>query len=114
MPDWVPVLPAPWPEPTPPVPGTAPELPMLVLLPLELGLGEVPDEDEVPPALEPVVMPSSLRHFSRSEPIMPRHLLLELEVPLLPDTPEELVPGVDGLPVVPALLPVPPYVDPVP
>jgi len=60
------VLPAPWPEPTPPVPGTAPELPMLVLLPLELGLGEVPDEDEVPPALEPVVMPSSLRHFSRS------------------------------------------------
>jgi hypothetical protein len=87
---------------------------MLVLLPLELGLGEVPDEDEVPPALEPVVMPSSLRHFSRSEPIMPRHLLLELEVPLLPDTPEELVPGVDGLPVVPALLPVPPYVDPVP
>jgi len=87
---------------------------MLVLLPLVPGVGVVLDEDEVPPALEPVVMPSSFRHFSRSEPIMLRHLLLELEAPLLPDTPEELVPGVDGLGVAPALLPVPPYVDPVP
>ena len=89
---------------------------MLVLLTLDPGVvGVAPDEDEVPPALPlPVVMPSSFRHFSRSAAIMPRHLLLELEVPLLPDTPEELVPGVDGLPVVPALLPVPPYVDPVP
>jgi len=84
----------------------------MLVLPLELG--EVPDEDEVPPALEPVVMPSSFRHFSRSEPAMPRHLLLELEAPLLPDNPEEPVPGVDGLPVAPALLPVPPYVEPVP
>jgi hypothetical protein len=99
---------------------------MLVLLPLVPGVEVVPDEDEVPPALEPVVMPSSFRHFSRSEPTMPRHLLLEVpvaapELPLLPDTPdelvpgpEELVPGLDGLPVVPALLPVPPYVEPVP
>jgi hypothetical protein len=42
----------------------------------------VPDDD-APPALEPllglpVVMPSSFRHFSRSLPTMPRHLLLEL------------------------------------
>ena len=86
----------------------------MLLLPLELGLDEVPEDDEVPPALEPVVMPSSFRHFSRSEPIMPRHLLLELGAPLLPDTPEEPVPGVDELPVAPALLPVPPYVEPVP
>ena len=114
-PDWVPVLPAPWPEPTPPGPGFAPELPMLVLLPLVPGVvDEVPDEDEVPPALGPVVMPSSFRHLSRSAPIMPRHLLLELEAPLLPDTPEELVPGVVELPVAPALLPVPPDVEPVP
>jgi hypothetical protein len=94
---------------------------MPVLLPLVPGVAVVPDEDEVPPdeddvppALEPVVMPSSFRHFSRSEPVMPRHLLLELEAPLLPDTLEELVPGVEELPVAPALLPVPPYVDPVP
>src|SRR5262249_41750435 len=115
-PDWVPVLPAPCPEPTPPVPGTAPELPMLVLLPLDPGVVDVvPGEDEVPPALPlPVVMPSSFRHFSRSAAIMPRHLLLGLDAPLLPDTPGEPVPGVVELPVVPALLPVPPYVDPVP
>src|ERR1041384_8149230 len=103
--------------PSPPVPGAAPELPMLVLLPLDPGVvGVAPDEDEVPPALPlPVVMPSSFRHFSRSAAIMPRHLLLdELEAPLLPDTPGELVPGVVELPVVPALLPVPPYVEPVP
>ena len=82
---------------------------MLVLLPLVPGVVEVPDEDEVPPAFEPpVVMPSSFRHFSRSAPIIARHLLLVLEAPLLPDTPEELVPGVEELPVVPALLPVPP------
>jgi len=95
---------------------------MLVLLPLVPGVAVVPDEDEVPPALEPVVMPSSFRHLSRSEPTMPRHLLLEVpELPLLPDTPEELVPGpeelvpgLEGLPVAPALLPVPPYVEPVP
>src|SRR5512145_531639 len=75
-PDWVPVLPAPAPPPTPPAPGTAPELPMLVLEP-------VPEDEDAPPALEPllglpVVMPSSFRHFSRSLPVMPRHLLLEL------------------------------------
>jgi hypothetical protein len=75
-PDWVPLLPAPAPPPTPPVPGTAPELPMLLLEP-------VPEDDDAPPALEPllelpVVMPSSFRHFSRSLPTMPRHLLLEL------------------------------------
>jgi hypothetical protein len=93
------------------------------VLPLGLDVvpdeGDVPDEDEVPPALEPVVMPSSFRHFSRSAPIIPRHLLLEVlvaapELPLLPDTPEVPVPGVDELPVAPALLPVPPYVEPVP
>jgi hypothetical protein len=57
---------------------------MLVLPPVP---GDAPLPEEVPPAaLEPlpVVMPSSFRHFSRSVPIMPRHLL---EVPLL----EELV-----------------------
>jgi hypothetical protein len=47
-----------------------------------LLLEPVPDDD-APPALEPllglpVVMPSSFRHFSRSLPTMPRHLLLEL------------------------------------
>jgi hypothetical protein len=56
---------------------------MLVLLPEP----EVPPE-EVPPALEPLVIPSSFRHFSRSAPIMPRHLLLVLpEAPLEPDVP---------------------------
>jgi hypothetical protein len=86
---------------------------MLVLLPVP--------EDAPPaagPLLEPlpVVMPSSFRHFSRSDPVMPRHLLLVLPVlgeaalgelvplpvpplALLPDAPEEL------LPVAPALVP---------
>lgn len=64
-------------------------LPELVLLP-EL---EVPPE-EVPPALEPLVIPSSFRHFSRSEPTMPRHLLLGLpEAPLEPDVPALLLLG---------------------
>jgi len=74
-PDWVPLEPAPEPEPIPLELGTAPELP--------------PGVDVVAPALEPlplapVVMPSSFRHFSRSEPVMPRHLLLVLpdEAPL--------------------------------
>jgi hypothetical protein len=48
-----------------------------------LLLEPVPEDDDAPPALEPllelpVVMPSSFRHFSRSLPTMPRHLLLEL------------------------------------
>ena len=75
-------------------------------------------EPDVPPALEPlpVVMPSSFRHFSRSLPTMPRHLLL-LELPeaaLLPllgelvlgeAAPGEPAPGAP-LPVEPvALLP---------
>jgi len=71
-----------------------------------LLLEPVPEDDDVPPALEPllglpVVMPSSFRHFSRSLPVMPRHLLLELvlgeapgalpvePVALLPDAPPE-------------------------
>src|SRR6185436_11638801 len=56
----------PEPEPIPLELGTAPALP--------------PGVDVVPPALEPLplVMPSSFRHFSRSEPVMPRHLLLVL------------------------------------
>jgi hypothetical protein len=66
------------------VPGTAPELPVLLLEP-------VPEDADAPPALEPllellpVVMPSSFRHFSRSLPTMPRHLVLEvvLDEPLL-------------------------------
>jgi hypothetical protein len=54
-----------------------------------LVLEPVPEDDDVPPALEPllglpVVMPSSFRHFSRSLPTMPRHLLeLVLDAPLL-------------------------------
>jgi hypothetical protein len=105
-PDWVPVLPAPWPEPTPPVPGAAPELPILVLLPVVPE--EVPLEEVPPAALEPlpVVMPSSFRHFSRSAPIMPRHLLLDELVP------DELAPGegVAGevVPAAPVLLPAAP------
>jgi hypothetical protein len=56
---------------------------MPVLAPVPV-LEPVPEDDDVPPALEPlllglpVVMPSSFRHFSRSLPTMPRHLLLEL------------------------------------
>src|SRR5262245_1184023 len=72
-----------------------------------LLLEPVPEDDEAPPALEPllglpVVMPSSFRHFSRSLPVMPRHLLLELvlgelvlgEAPgaLLPVEPVALLP----------------------
>jgi hypothetical protein len=60
---------------------------MPVLEPV-LVLEPVPEDDDVPPALEPllglpVVMPSSFRHFSRSLPTMPRHLLLVLDAPLL-------------------------------
>jgi hypothetical protein len=78
-PDWVPVLPAPEAEPGPPELGTAPDVPVLLL----------PGVEAVPPALEPLplVMPSSFRHFSRSVPTMPRHLLL-----VLPEAPLELLP----------------------
>lgn len=78
-----------------------------------LVLEPVPEDDDAPPALEPllglpVVMPSSFRHFSRSLPIMPRHLLLELvlDAPLL----GELVLGelVLGEVALGALLPVEP------
>ena len=53
-----------------------------------LVLESVPEDDDAPPALEPllglpVVMPSSFRHFSRSLPTMPRHLLLELVLELV-------------------------------
>jgi len=73
-------------------------------------------EDEAPPALEPllglpVVMPSSFRHFSRSPPTMPRHLLLVLpEAALLPVELGELVLGevLLGEPALGALLPVEP------
>jgi hypothetical protein len=82
----VPLLPAPEAEPGPPELGTAPDVPVLLL----------PGVDVVPPALEPVlpaleplpvVMPSSFKHFSRSVPTMPRHLLL-----VLPEAPLELLP----------------------
>jgi hypothetical protein len=75
---------------------------MLVLLPV------VPEEDVPPAALEPlpVVMPSSFRHFSRSAPNMPRHLLLDELVP------GDAVPGDVGLgevvPAAPLLLPAAP------
>jgi hypothetical protein len=80
---------------------------MLVLLPV------VPEEDVPPAALEPlpVVMPSSFRHFSRSAPNMPRHLLLD---ELVPDelVPGDAVPGDVGLgevvPAAPLLLPAAP------
>ena len=73
----------------------------------------------VPPPLEllPLVMPSSFRHFSRSAPVMPRHLALVLpEAPLLPDTPPDALLPAEPLPEVPeellpaapALLPAPP------
>jgi hypothetical protein len=85
---------------------------MLVLLPVEPE--EVPVLEDAPPvALEPlpVVMPSSFRHFSRSAPIMPRHLLLG---ELVPDelVPDELAPG-EGVagevgPAAPVLLPAAP------
>ena len=95
---------------------------MPVLLPVLDGVLE-----DVPPALDPlpVVMPSSFRHFSRSAPVMPRHLLLEVpvaaqELPLAPEAPaglsEELLPEAPGAPppVAPTLLPVPPpYAEPV-
>jgi hypothetical protein len=84
---------------------------MLVLL------SELPVPEDAPPAapevlllglpLEPlpVVMPSSFRHFSRSAPCMPRHLLLDELAP------EELVPGEgvagEGVPA-PVLLPAAP------
>ena len=67
---------------------------MPVLLP-ELVLPELGAPlEEVPPALEPLVIPSSFRHFSRSEPTMPRHLLLVLpEAPPEPDVPALLLLG---------------------
>jgi hypothetical protein len=86
-PDWVPLLPAPEAEPGPPELGTAPELPGVGVAPELPGVGVL--LEPVPPALEPlpVVMPSSFRHFSRSVPTMPRHLLL-----VLPEAPLELLP----------------------
>ena len=81
-----------------------------------LVLEPVPEDDDAPPALEPllglpVVMPSSFRHFSRSLPTMPRHLLLVLpEAALLPVELGELVLGevLLGEPALGALLPVEP------
>src|SRR5688500_6721473 len=102
-----PVVPPLVPEPLLPAP-----LGEVVLLPLPL-LGEVVLLPDVPPALElplaplllpvaplllpePLVMPSSFRHFSRSAPTMPRHLLLvppaALPVLLLPDAPDDEAP----------------------
>jgi hypothetical protein len=75
-PEELPLLPA----PAPPVELPLPELPVPPLEPgVVLGLAEVP------PALEPpLVMPSSFKHFSRSAPTMPRHLLLVPPAALLP------------------------------
>jgi hypothetical protein len=93
------------------VPPLAPPL----LLPAPLGevvllpepaplplLGDVELLPDVPPALElpvapldePLVMPSSFRHFSRSAPTMPRHLLLvpPAALPVLPLAPVLLLP----------------------
>ena len=74
-------------------------LPEPVPLPL---LGDVELLPDVPPALElpvapleePLVMPSSFRHFSRSAPTMPRHLLLvpPAALPVLPLAPVLLLP----------------------
>ena len=83
-PDELPVLPLlePLPEPMPPVLEPLPGLPTPPLP----GVVVVEVLGEVPPALDPlpVVMPSSFRHFSRSAPTMPRHLLLALPEALLP------------------------------
>ena len=108
--DPVPVLPAPepvlLPEPMPP------ELePPGALLPgVEVLLPDVPPElapPVVPLELLPLVMPSSLRHLSRSAPTMPRHLLLLLPLALpeddappealLSDDPVELPPVALGV-----------------
>ena len=80
---------------------------VLLLEPAPLGLlGDVGLLPDVPPALElpvaplllpvvePLVMPSSFRHFSRSAPTMPRHLLLvpPAALPVLPGAPGEDAP----------------------
>jgi hypothetical protein len=105
------LVPEPMPEPVLPgveLPGADGVLPGVegVLLPGVEGV--LPGVDVVPPVVAPplalpvvpLVMPSSLRHFSRSAPSMPRHLLLE--VPLAPD--EETPPDAEAPPEV--LLPV--------
>jgi hypothetical protein len=93
------------PEPLLPAPlGEVVLLPEPVPLPL---LGDVELLPDVPPVLElpvaplllppdeePLVMPSSFRHFSRSAPTMPRHLLLvpPAALPVLPLAPVLLLP----------------------
>jgi hypothetical protein len=93
----LPLLPAPLGEVVLPAPlGEVVLLPLLgdvVLLPL-LGDVVLPLPD-VPPPVEPLVMPSSFRHFSRSAPTMPRHLLLVPPAALPVLLPEVL--GVDEL-----------------
>jgi hypothetical protein len=123
------LLPEPMPEPVLPgvaLPGVA--LPGVALPGVALPGVEAPGVEVVPPVVAPplalpvvpVVMPSSLRHFSRSAPSMPRHLLLE--APLAPDEeappdaeapPEAEVPPEALLPVSLLVLPVAPALAPV-
>jgi hypothetical protein len=118
--DPVPVLPAPepvlLPEPMPPELEPLPE-PMPLLPGVDVLLPEVPPElappvvpiELLPPVLPlellPLVTPWSLRHLSRSVPVMPRHLLL---LPLAPeDEPPEALLSEDPLELPPEeLLPV--------
>jgi hypothetical protein len=86
--DPVPVLPEPVLLPEPMLPELEP--PGALLPGVEVVLPDVPPElapPVLPLELLPLVTPWSLRHFSRSLPVMPRHLLL-----LLPLAPEDDAP----------------------
>ena len=110
LPEPAPVLPLPDPEPM------LPELEPLGVPPPRPPVAPLPD---VPPLLAPLplVMRSSCKHLSRCAPVMPRHRLLALPVvlpalpvalgvELVPDAPEELLPGVAALaPLLPLIPP---------
>jgi hypothetical protein len=102
-------------EPVEPLPMLPVELPLEPRLPDEpvptpvLGLVVLPEV--LPDAPAPALERLSRRHLSRSEPVRPTHLLgtsvdapveaLPLELPTVP------VPALLGLPLAPALTPVP-------